>query len=151
MSEKPVNKVLDALGKAVGQTFQLDRLDELCSGSVLLRAAWAECIANINACMLIERLAEGGDTATPEITSIKIGNNQFPITPKGRKGAIAWSFWHMANKLDDYLSTANLRTLLVGMDFVKDIATATLTGTRVSQSTTSRPYIHPGDLELLKK
>ena len=150
MSEKP-SKPEERVKDIIESLFQMERLDRLCMGSVFLRVAYAELIGNINYAILAQRQDDPHDPSNPEVTSILVGNIQFPITARGRFGAAAQSFRHFANKLDDFLSAANVSTVLGSVDFVKDIAMSTLTGTRVSQSTTSRPYIHPGDVELLKK
>ena len=119
---------MDALGDVVSQTFQLERLDRLCSGSVFLRCAFAELIANLNYCMLHDVTDIDGGAA------IVIANIRYPINPMGRKAAMAESFRHMANKLDDYMSTTNVRNVLLAMDQVGDIAIAALRGTKVSQN-----------------
>ena len=124
MSEQ--KKVADALTQFVGTAFQLNRLDELAKGSVFLKIAYAELIGNVNYSMLHEP-AVGNEY-------IAVGGRQYPLTLRGRKAAIAESFRHFSNKLDDFLSTANIATLLGSMDLVSDISRAALMGTKVSQN-----------------
>lgn len=111
--EKSATTIIDSI-------FQLDRLDKLALGSSFLRVAYAECIANINYAILHE--PQEGD---PNVM-IAIGGVRYPLTPAGRKAAVAESFRHMANKLDDFLSVANIATILGELDFIADIAKAAI-------------------------
>jgi len=92
--EKTASSIIDGI-------FQLDRLDRLAQGSSFLRVAYAELIANVNYAVLHEPQVDD-----PNV-SIVIANVSYPLTPAGRKGAVAESFRHFANKLDDFLSTTN--------------------------------------------
>ena len=110
------SKGLAIIKKWVDQTFQLDRLDHLATKSVFISAAYSELIANINYCMLMEDIKE--------MRHITIANIAYPVTMQGRKAAIAESFRHMANKLDDFLSVANITSILGSIDFIADVAKA---------------------------
>ena len=123
MSARPEERVKDL----IEATFQLDRLERLCRGSSFLRVAYGELIGNLNYCILHQLTEKGNE-------SIVIANISYPLTMKGRKAAMAESFRHFANKLDDFLSTANVSTILGSMDLVSDISRAALTGSRVSQT-----------------
>ena len=67
---------------------------------------------------------------------IAVGGQRYPLTPSGRKAAIAESFRHAANKIDDFLSTTNVAILLAEMDFIGDIAVAALRRSRTTQRVT---------------
>lgn len=121
-------KVQDLIQSWISQTFQLERLDQLAKGSIFLRVAYAELIGNINYALLHEPAS--GDEM------IVIAQIAYPLTLPGRKAAIAESFRHFANKLDDFLSTSNTARILGSMDFVGDIASAALRGQRTTQRVT---------------
>ena len=133
MSAKP-SKPEERVKDIIESLFQMERLDRLCMGSVFLRVAYAELIGNINYAILAQRQDDPHAPSNPEVSSILVGNIQFPITARGRFGAAAQSFRHFANKLDDFLSTANASSVLGSVDFVSDIARAALTGSKVTQT-----------------
>lgn len=111
--EQTAKEIIDGI-------FQLDRLDRLAQGSSFLRVAYAELIANVNYAILHEPQVDDPNVA------IVIAGISYPLTPAGRKGAVAESFRHFANKLDDFLSTANVRNILGMMDLVADLAKAAI-------------------------
>ena len=123
MSAKPEERVKEL----IEATFQLDRLERLCIGSVFLRVAYAELIGNLNYCMLHQKTSN-------ENERIVIATIAYPMDLAGRKAAMAESFRHFANKLDMFLSTTNVSNLLGSMDFIKDISKSALAGSRVIQS-----------------
>ena len=127
MSAKP-NRPELRVKELIEATFQLDRLEKLAMGSVFLRVAYAELIGNLNYAMIHE------ECETLGTETITIANIAYPLTLKGRKAAMAESFRHFSNKLDDFLSAANVSTILGSMDLVKDIASSALSGSRVSQT-----------------
>ena len=134
MSAKKPEKLELRVKEIIESTFQMDRLDRLCMGSVFLRVAYAELIGNINYALLCQRQDTPHDPSNPAVSSILIGNIQFPITARGRFGAAAQAFRHFSNKLDDFLSVANVSTVIGSVDFMSDIAKAALTGSKVTQT-----------------
>ena len=128
------NKAFDKVQDVVSKTFQLDRIERLAKQNYLIAVAYAALIGNINYALLLTRQAEGNEAATPSVTSILIGNIQYPITPKGKFSAIAQAFRHFSNKLDDVISTTNIATAMQSVDFIKDISRSALQGSRVSQT-----------------
>ena len=119
------NKLVDTLSSWIDTTFQLDRLETLCVGSIFLRAAYAQLIVHINYAMLHEPQIDD-----PNVV-IKIADISYPLTLEGRKGAIAESFRHFGTKVDTFLNAANVSTILGSIDFAVDIAKAVLASSNV--------------------
>lgn len=122
------NKLFEGIVNVVEVTFQLDRIERLSQGNLFLKIAYAQLIGNLNYAALHQRVSEGDPLA-----GIRIASINYPFSPQGRKAAMAESFRHFASKLDDFLSTANIAAVLGSIDWVGDIASAALRGSRVTQ------------------
>ena len=122
MSEKTkvISQVGEDVSKIIDEIFQLERLEELAKGNTFVRAAYAQCIAHINYALLQQPNPEN-----PGLR-ITISDVTYPLTLDGRKGAIAESFQHMAEKLDQYLNINNVASILGQLDFAADIAKSML-------------------------
>lgn len=109
----------------ISQLFQLERLDKLAEGSVFLKVAYAGLIGNINYAILHNKTEIDGSAG------IVIANITYPFTLEGRKAAIAESFRHFSNKLDDFLSVTNITAILGELDFIADVAKAAIPKTMI--------------------
>lgn len=122
MSKPDRTKLIKGIIKDV---FQFQRLDDLADQNPFVAITYAQLVAHINYAIL--RI--GGEGVDEHITIAGITFDG--STLQGKVNACAEAFRHMANKLDDVLSTTNISSILTAIQ-AGEIARTAIGATRLS-------------------
>lgn len=152
---KSIDDLADMFSDRVSTVFQLQRLEKLAHQNFFANLVYFQLICHLNYCIIQDKYAH--NKAVIEIGTnkeepvIEIAGFNFPLSFEGRRSAMAKAFEHSANKIDDMLSTTNLKNFTMSIAMVGDVVASALRGTRVQQTVTERTFEAGKLVKIIKK
>lgn len=118
-----MSKKVDFVKKLITDLFQFERLDTLARRNPIVAISYAQLVAHLNYALL--RVGGGDEDKNITIAGIAFDGS----TPQGKINACAEAFRHMANKIDDMMSTQFIGSILTAIQ-AGEIAKSAIGATR---------------------